>query len=388
MQVVTRSAKARDSVKTKYEEIRRYIGHSTGNARQRFFQTEKLVQAEKTPFEVIYQEDIVRLRYYPPLKESEIIVDGQTIKVEKKTHKIPLVMVAPLAVNMYIYDLFPERSLVKYLRAKGFELYLIDWGRPSWDHNHYSISSYFAEWMPKLLAKTREHSGSKKLSLHGWSFGGLFSACYASLGDPDIVNLALVGAPSDYHANGELGKQYQRISKQLNWLEKKTGWRVHNTRRRWWRSPGWANSLAFKLTNPIGSLQGYLDLLKNLHDEEYVVSHATNGAFLDNMVAYPGAVIQDVIQYLWADNAVARGELPMKNPTGHLSNVKANLMLVVGKQDPIVTRECSVAMLNHVASKDQTVLEVNGGHMGILSGSKAPETIWPEVAQWLAERSN
>jgi len=379
---------ASPSVKKRYDELRRLVSVSTGNAKQRLFQAESLVQAEKTPFDVIYQKDIVRLRYYPPLKESEIELDGQTIKVEKKTHKIPLVMVAPLAVNMYIYDLFPERSLVKYLRAKGFELYLIDWGRPGWDHNHYTISSYFAEWMPKLLSKVKEHSGSQKLSLHGWSFGGLFSACYASLGDKDIVNLALVGAPGDYHANGALGEQYKRISKRLLWLEKKMGWRVHNTRRRWWRSPGWMNSLSFKLTNPIGSVQGYLDLLKNLHDEEYVISHATNGAFLDNMVAYPGAVIQDVIQYLWADNTVAQGVLPMKNPEGHLSNVNANILLVAGRQDPIVTKECSEALLKYVSSTDTSVLEVNGGHMGILSGSKAPKTIWPDVANWLAERSN
>ena len=376
------------SVKKRYDELRRLVSVSSGNAKQRLFRAESLVQAEKTPFEVIYQKDIVRLRYYPPLKESEIEVDGQTIKVERKTHKIPLVMVAPLAVNMYIYDLFPERSLVKYLRAKGFELYLIDWGRPGWDHNHYTISSYFAEWMPKLLSQVKEHSGSQKLSLHGWSFGGLFSACYASLGDKDIVNLALVGAPGDYHANGSLGEQYKRIAKRLQWLENKTGWRVHNTRRRWWRSPGWMNSLSFKLTNPVGSIQGYLDLLKNLHDEEYVISHATNGAFLDNMVAYPGAVIQDVIQYLWADNTVAQGVLPMKNPEGHLSDVEANILLVAGKQDPIVTRECSEALLKYVSSTDTTVLEVNGGHMGILSGSKAPKTIWPNVAEWLAERSN
>lgn len=382
---VVRTAK---EIRTKYDEVKKLAELSTINAKQRFFQAEKLLQAEKTPFDVVYQKDIVRLRYYPPLKETEIIVDGDTIPVAKKSHKIPLVMVAPLAVNMYIYDLFPERSLVKYLRAKGFELYLIDWGRPGWDHNHYTISSYFAELMPDVLAQVRKHSGSKKLSLHGWSFGGLFSACYTSLGDPDIVNLALVGAPGDYHANGELGKQYQSIAKKLSWLEKKAGWRVHNTPRRWWRSPGWVNSLAFKLTNPIGSLQGYVDLLKNLHDEEYVISHATNGAFLDNMVAYPGAVIQDVIQYLWADNIVARGELPMKKPQGSLANISANLLLVVGKQDPIVTKACSVSILEHVASQDQQVLEVNGGHMGILSGSKAPKTIWPQVAEWLAERSD
>ena len=31
---------------------------------------------------------------------------------------------------MLIYDLFPQRSLVRYLRARGFELYMVDWGRP------------------------------------------------------------------------------------------------------------------------------------------------------------------------------------------------------------------------------------------------------------------
>ena len=210
----------------------------------------------------------------------------------------------------------------------------------------------------------------------------------SSLGDPDIVNLALVGAPCDYHANGELGKQYQRIEKQLSWVKKTTGWQIHDSPKRWWRSPGWMNSLAFKLTNPVGSIQGYLDLVKNLHDEEYVVSHATNAAFLDDMLAYPGGAGQDIVQYLCANNVLANGKLPMRETEGVVSNIQSNILMVCGDNDPIVTRENSVALLDHVKSKDKTVLDVVGGHMGILSGSKAPAEIWPKVADWLAARSN
>ncbi|ARU55646.1 MAG: alpha/beta fold hydrolase [Pseudomonadales bacterium] len=376
-------------------KMARHLKSSVANAQKRVFNPDPLVQAEKTPYEVIFSHDIVKLRYYPPLVESQISVGGKMMPVAKKTHKTPLVLVSPLAVNMYIYDLFTDRSLVKYLRAQGFELYLVDWGRPGWQHNHYSIASYFKDWMPELLAKVREHSGQQKLSLHGWSLGGLFSLCYTALGDPDIENLILVGAPCDYHNNGALGKQYRLLSKQLRWLEKKTGWRVHQTKRRWWRSPGWANALAFKLTNPVASVQGYLDLVRNLHSEEYVINHATNGAFLDNMVAYPGAVIQDVVQFLLTDNVVAHGKLPMIAPEpavddamGHLNQVNANLLLVCGTNDPIVTRECSVAMLKHVNSSDHKVLDVPGGHMGILSGSNAPRDIWPEIVAWLQERSS
>lgn len=357
------------------------------NARQRFLDPAPLVQAEKTPYEVIYQEDIVQLRYYPPLAEDHIEVAGQPLTVNRQSYPVPLVLVSPLAVNMLIYDLFPHRSLVKYLRARGFEVYLIDWGRPGWRHNHLHLASYFADWMPKLLTEVRQHSGQQKLSLHGWSLGGLFSLCYTALGDPDIVNLTLVGAPCDYHANGNLGQQYQRLSRSMRWLEERFGWYVHDTPKRWWRSPGWANSLGFKILNPVNSLQGYLDLFRNLHRTDYVRDHATNGAFLDDMVAYPGGVIQDIIQYLITDNCLAQGLLPIARPAAGLDQVQANLLLVCGNNDPIVTPKCSLAMLQQVSSQDHQVLKVPGGHMGILSGSKAPEQIWPQVADWLAERS-
>ncbi len=359
---------------------------TAGNARDRFFRTEHLVQAGKTPYEVIHENDIVKLRYYPPLRVSHIDVAGERVSVNHDELATPLVLVSPLAVNMYIYDLFPQRSLVKYLRARGFELYLIDWGRPDWRQNHFHLSDYIDRLLPEMLDAVRKHSGKQQLSLHGWSLGGLFSYCHAAQ-DPDIVNLALIGAPCDYHANGELGKQYQRIARQLRWVEKRTGWRVHNTRRRWWRSPGWANSLAFKLTNPAGTMKGYLELVARLHDREFVTSHATNSAFLEDMVAYPGGVIQDIIQFLWADNVLARGQLPIRDSSSSLNDIKAPILSVVGKTDVIVNKDCAGRLQEVAGSEDQTVLEVPGGHMGILGGSVGPRHIWPQVADWLAARS-
>src|SRR5690606_19541174 len=128
--------------------------------------------------------------------------------------------------------------------------------------------------------------------------------------------------------------------------------RVHRTRKQYWRSPGWMNSLVFKLTNPVGSVRGYLDLLKNLDDREYVKAHATQGAFLDDMVAYPGGVVQDIIQYLWVDNMLADNRLPMRDSKLGFESVMANLLLVTGKGDPIVTEQCSLPILDKVRSQD------------------------------------
>jgi polyhydroxyalkanoate synthase len=208
------------------------------NANDRLFRARDLVLAEQTPFEVIYSNDLVKLRHYLPISQDEIMVDGIPMTVNKNTHKVPLVIVPPLAVNMLIYDLFPERSLVNYFVAQGFEVYLIDWGTPTRKHTHYNLNTYVSEFMPEFLAKVREHSGQKKLSLHGWSMGGIFTLCYTALThDTDIRNLVILGTPINSHASGAVGKVYQAIERRAQWVRKNTGFRIHNLNPQWLHTP-------------------------------------------------------------------------------------------------------------------------------------------------------
>ncbi|MBZ2189348.1 alpha/beta fold hydrolase [Alcanivorax sp. JB21] len=361
------------------------LRHRYQNARDWLRRPADLIQANRTPFEVIFSDDIVSLRYYPPLTDEHIIVNGETLPVTQTRQPIPLVLVTPLAANTLLYDLFEDRSLVRYLRARGFEVYLIDWGRPRRRHDAWTLETYFADWLPKLLAEVRQHSGSQKLALHGWSFGALFSYCYTALGDdPDIAALSLIGAPGDYHANGALGVQYQRLSRQLRGLKRRTGRHVHQLPAALLRSPGWVNALSFKAVTPVSTLKGYLDLLRNLDDRQYVSNHATNAAFLDDMFAYPGAVIQDIVRHLWTDNCVARGRLPMRHQRGDLASVSTPVLLITGRQDTIVTADCSLALRQQMPAAAITHHVVKGGHMGILGGSNAPVDNWPVVADWLA----
>jgi polyhydroxyalkanoate synthase len=347
---------------------------------------DELVLAERTPYEVVFQEDITRVRHYLPLADSTIDLVGEPVQVALQRFRTPLVLVAPLAATMRIYDLFPDRSLVKYLLARGFDVYLVDWGRPEPRHDALHLADFFADILPRALAAVRAHSGSQRLSLHGWSFGGLFSMCYAALGDPDIENLVLVGAPCDYHANGELGQQYQRLAKQLRFLRRTTGLGVHSIPKRALRTPGWVNSVMFKAISPVATLDGYAQLLRNLHDREFVAAHATNAAFLDDMAAYPGGVSQDIVRYFWTDNCLAAGKLPMRGEHT-LANVKANLLAVAGTNDTIVNVDAARPLLDLVGSADKQFLTAPGGHMGILGGSRAPASIWVPVADWLAARS-
>ena len=40
-----------------------------------------------------------------------------------------------------------------------------------------------------------------------------------------------------------------------------------------------------------------------------------------------------------------------------------------------------------ICSEDVTHIDRPGGHIGLIAGSAARKEIWPEIAEWLAERS-
>ena len=215
----------------------------------------------------------------------------------------------------------------------------------------------------------------------------MFCYAYTALGDEQIKNIILLGPPCDYHAPGGTGWQNRMVSRQLKQVRKLTGWKVHGTGKRLWHTPGWANSLAFKMASPAGTVRGYTELLQRLDDRDFVAGHATHAAFLDDMVAYPGGVMQDIVQNLITDNVLAQGRLPLRECSATLADIKVNVLMVLGNKDPIVSPASSRRLLDLLVNANTEVLQVPGGHMSIVSGSQAPEAIWLEVADWLSPYS-
>ena len=340
------------------------------NAGDRFLRPDSLVCAGQTPYDIITDDGLVKLRHYRPAVQ---------------THRVPLVIVPPLAVNMLIYDLYPQRSFVGYMLERGHSVYLVDWGSPTRKHAHFNLATYARKLLPAFLHQVRVHSGQQELSLHGWSMGGGIALVYTALsGDRDIRNLVIVGTAVDGHANGAMGRQYAALNGLLN----RVGFNWRRIPSRWAYTPGWINAIGFKLSDPVGSVRGYVDLLRNLDDRQFVAQHANQSAFMDRLEAYPGGVIRDWTYSVWLENEAGRGKISVGRETARLDRIQANLLCIAGKSDTLANVPCCEKLIDLVSSTDKTFYIAPGGHSGIVSGSQAPDTVWPTIDQWLSDRTD
>lgn len=370
-------------------EVNARVLEVANNAFDRVFLPGTMVRSEQTPHEIIHTYGITSVRYYPPLEEAHIeLNDGTSLPTQGEVHGVPLVFVPPLAARPTIFDLLPTRSLVKYFVARGFRVYLIDWGEPGREQAHYGLGDYVDDLMPEALARIREHAQVQDLSLFGWCLGGLFCLMYAGVShDAHLRNIVTVASPIDTREGDIMGRLTAALMKPAEMVRKLTGFRVHNLAPERFTLPGWANSLAFKLTNPIGSITTYWDLVLRLWDRDFVESHTTTSAFLNNMLAYPGRLVQDMVVKFAIDNDLSRGSIELDGKAVRLDRIEASVLIFAGEADNLVTPDAARKSLDLVAAQDKRYVLAPGGHMGVLSGSKAQDAVWKVAADWLEARS-
>jgi polyhydroxyalkanoate synthase len=358
------------------------------NAVQRRTRKSRYLQLDKTQHEVIFSDGLMSVKHYKPLPVGPILIDGKGLQVRQRRFAIPLVLVPPLGVFAWIFDLMADRSLVKYFLAHGFDVYLIDWGNPSTEDRDISLETYVVDWFPKAMQAIREHSGSEEQSLLGYCMGGLLSLLYlASSRDKNVVNLVTIAAPIDMHRMGFAGNFYRVMSRPIWAIGRVTGLRIDEMQRNLFHMPGKRLSFMFKMTNPVGTVSSYIELVRNMADDEYVSRYMTMNEWFTNMPDYPGATVQELIRKLGLYNRLAKGRIRLGGHEASFRDIHSNLLAFAGDNDKIVPIASAEAILGVVSSRDKEFHVVPGGHAGVFTGSKATHTTWAISKDWLSSRS-
>jgi polyhydroxyalkanoate synthase len=90
---------------------------------------------------------------------------------------------------------------------------------------------------------------------------------------------------------------------------------------------------------------------------------------------------------MYKDNALVRGRVRLRGRRVDLGRIEQNLLVVTAGADHITPREGTVGVLDRVGSADVTHFDRPGGHIGLMVGANARRGIWPDITEWLAQRS-
>ena len=109
-------------------------------------------------------------------------------------HKTPVVLIPSMVNRSDILDLLPDRSLLRWLAAQGFDSYLFDWGQPSCDEGQTDMDRAVTDRLIPAL-----ESLGRPVLLLGYCMGGLFSAGVASLRSDLVKGVLMLAAPWNFH---------------------------------------------------------------------------------------------------------------------------------------------------------------------------------------------
>jgi hypothetical protein len=89
----------------------------------------------------------------------------------------------------------------------------------------------------------------------------------------------------------------------------------------------------------------------------------------------------------YQENELIRGKLVVGGQRVDLGRITCPLLTITAARDWICPPESATALNDLVASADRCVLEVPGGHVGLVAGRRASEHVWPKLADWLIARA-
>jgi polyhydroxyalkanoate synthase len=118
-----------------------------------------------TPGSVVFRNDVLELIQYTPRTEQ--------------VYARPLVIAPPQINKFYVFDLSPEKSLVRYALDAGQQVFVISWRNPTAEHREWDLGTYLTA-MEQAIDAVRAITKSPDVNLTGACSGGITSVALAA----------------------------------------------------------------------------------------------------------------------------------------------------------------------------------------------------------------
>lgn len=316
------------------------------------------------PHDVVYEEDSLRVLRYrretPPLWAE------------------PLVICYALVNRPYILDLQPDRSVVRQLLARGFDVYMIDWGVATAADRSMKLYDYVCGLMKNVGDFVVDHARPPQFHLLGYCMGGTMSAMFTALYPEMVKTLALMAAPIDFSKDESL----LRV-----WSDEKY-FDVDALIDTFGNCPAPFLQSSFAMMKPVQNLyEKYTGFVDKMHDERFVENFLAMEKWANDNIPVAGETFREFVKMLYQRNQLVKGEFKLNDIPVKLDRITCPVLLLTAAGDHLVSPASTHGLVPHIKSDDVKLMSLEAGHVGLAVSSKAHKKFWPEATQWIADHS-
>jgi polyhydroxyalkanoate synthase len=322
-----------------------------------------------------------------------------------KQRAIPLLIFPPWINKFYILDLQPKNSMIRWLSAQGFTVFVCSWVNPDKDKAGFGFDDYLEKGIYRATQKVMEQCGTDRLNTVGYCIGGtLMGAALAHMaakGDKRVNATTFFAAQHDFAEAGDL----------LLFTDEH-----------------WLNEIEQKMDEAGGVLPGAAmadtfnalranDLIWSFFVSNYLMGKSPPAFDLlfwnADQTRMPKTLHMDYLRSMYGKNALAQGEMTMGGERLDLSKVTIPLYFQASREDHIAPMNSVYRSARAFSNADVTLTLAGSGHIaGVVNPPAAnkynhwindalpaslaewqsgavehPGSWWEHWAAWLHEKS-
>jgi polyhydroxyalkanoate synthase len=316
-----------------------------------------------TPYEIVYEEDRVRVKHYLRNENAE------------NKLKTPLLVVYALINRETMLDLQPDRSVVKTFLQEGIDLYMVDWGYPTRKDRFLTIDDHVNGYMNNIIDFIRKKHQVPKINLMGICMGGSFCVMYSAQHPEKIKNLITTVTPTNFDTD----KGLLHV-----WMKDIDTDRMIRT---FGNIPGDLMNFGFLLLNPARlMIDKYVGFMENMDNKDFVENFVRMERWIFDSPDVPGETFRQFVDDCYKNNLLIQSKMFLGGKLVDLKKLTMPLLNFFGEYDHLVPPQACNQLTKASGSKDTEDVCLETGHIGIYVSSKFQRQFAPKIAQWLKER--